>query len=460
MIRFITSKKFLISIIMILQISMLKGQYNVSIQLKNAINTQSLHFPVLTNKIYLSRSHQSIWFNHDLNHDLLKTAAAVFYAAPEYGLNVSDFHCEQLSEKNITNAIQNEFLDGFKPMLDVLITDAMLTYIAQIHYGKANKKFPLKSMDNLQFEGLKTDSILLLAVASLDFENIIKSVEPKFKGYQDLQKHTSLFAEKYNGNCNLINDEHFKNLALNLERWRWISDTSEPYLFINIPSYTLTYFNKNTMEDFKVIVGKPITKTPVLTSKLKFFTTSPNWVVPKSIIKKEIIPKAISNKAYFYNHHFLLLDVNGKNIYPSIDNLKKAADASSNYSVVQSPGNTNELGQIKFNFDNSFSVYLHDTPNRELFNESYRALSHGCIRVEHPEKLVELLMINEPKAKDLPEVLVALKQNKRKVVYLTNPISIIVTYLTAEIKNGNLISYKDLYNNDESLIQALQIPID
>ena len=432
-------------------------QFNVEKQLKLAIEKHQLHFPLLTSKLYLNRFNQSIWFNHTLNDQLLKNATDLINTAPEYGLNPIDYHCDQLSTRSMNLTLQNNITDGLKPMLDILITDALLTFIAHLHYGKENEQYPISTIDQDQFKGLKVDSVLNEAINSLDFKANILNVQPQFSGYKELQQYTKIVAKPYNGDCNKITDDNFSLLALNLERWKWLDPVTDPYLIINIPSFNLTYYHRDVTENFKVIIGKSTTKTPVLASKIRFFTTAPNWTVPKSIIRKELIPKALRNSSYLANNHLAIYDKDGNYVSPTYSNLLAVKSDLSGYSIVQSPGAENALGQIKFNFDNSFSVYLHDTPNRSLFDKTERALSHGCIRVQNPERLVALFLENDKNTSVLPEVLSAMEKYDRKRVYLKYPFPIMVVYLTAEVKNGQLNTYKDLYNKDKALAKVLKL---
>ena len=100
---------------------------------------------------------------------------------------------------------------------------------------------------------------------------------------------------------------------------------------------------------------------------------------------------------------------------------------------------------------------MHDTPNRSLFDQTERALSHGCIRVENPDKLVELFLKNDQTTEILPQVLEAMEKYKRKRVHLKKPIPIMIAYFTMEVKNGALQTYKDLYHKDKDLIKALKL---
>jgi L,D-transpeptidase YcbB len=456
MFRFIFKKKIWILGFFFFQYFTLLAQENVFLQLKLACADHQLHFPNLTTKIYISRFYQPIWFNNDLNLRLLKDAIQLLDSAPKYGLNTMDFHGAHISIEKFS--FQSNIYSGNHPLQDVLLTDAILTFIAQLHYGKVNPKYPLNLIDQEKFMGLKIDSVLLSAITNPIFSSFIVNIQPKYKAYHDLQKYTANLITAIRENSEPINQENLKLLAINLERWRWLNNMAQPYAIINIPAFILSYFHQNTIDEFKVIVGKTATKTPVLTSKIRFFTTAPNWVVPKSIIKNEIIPKSLHNNTYFYKHQLSLYDKKGHFLSPNWFNLSKAKANLADYSVVQSRGFANALGQIKFNFDNSFSVYLHDTPNKELFNQTNRALSHGCIRVENPAKLVAIILEEDNKLAILPDVLAAMKRYQRKTVYLHQPINIAVVYFTVTVIDGILIPYKDVYLKDLTLTKALELP--
>lgn len=432
-------------------------QFNVENQLNKAVNEHQLKFPILTQKIYRDRNYQSIWFNINGKTPLLWDAVNLLKAAPQHGLISTNYHCKQLSINNINNAIQIPINDEVKPMLDVLLTDAMLLFTAHLRYGIINPAAPISSIDKETFKGLKVDSVLELAIKTPNFKKTILSAEPNYSGYKMLQQQLENLMKNQTIECVGIADHNIQLFFANIERWRWLSPVETPYIIINIPAFNLTYYDGNTDHNFKVIIGKPNTNTPVLSSKIRFFTTAPDWTVPRSIMVKELLPKAIKNNSYMANNNFNIYDKYGNYIPATHNNLLVVRANPSQYTIKQSPGPDNALGQIVFNFDNSYSVYLHDTPNRSFFDQSERALSHGCIRVENPDKLVEFFLKNDQSIEILPEVLDAMENYKRKRIYLKKPIPITVTYLTMEVKDGQLKTYEDLYHKDKNLIKALKL---
>jgi len=172
--------------------------------------------------------------------------------------------------------------------------------------------------------------------------------------------------------------QQMQAVMANMERWRWLPRSlGANYVMVNIPDYTLKVVkdNSNVIWRTKIVVGKPQTPTPLLTGQFDNIIVNPSWYVPQSIIQNELLPAYASDPNVFAK---MGLEV------------KRGADGHIN--VVQPPGAANALGRIKFNFQNKYHVYLHDTPERRLFAADRRAFSHGCMRVENPTKFGEIML--------------------------------------------------------------------
>ena len=146
--------------------------------------------------------------------------------------------------------------------------------------------------------------------------------------------------------------------------------------------------------DYKVIVGKEATRTSVFKGNMSHIIINPYWNVPTSIVRKEMLPKLKRYSNYLVKNNMELLSGNTI-IDPSTVNWNSYS-SSIPYSIRQKPGDDNALGKMKFIFPNNFSIYLHDTPSKSIFNQSKRAFSHGCIRVENPMKLALYILKNNP----------------------------------------------------------------
>jgi len=251
---------------------------------------------------------------------------------------------------------------------------------------------------------------------------------------------------------NYTKEERKKEIIINMERWRWYPRIFEAeYLIINIPNYTLQVIkNNDTVRTHKVIIGKAARKTPVLSSKLSLLVFNPTWTIPPTILKNDVIPTAKRDPNYFKNKNITIFNSSNKAINPRNWNIKKAL----NYRYVQSPGLTNALGLVKFIFPNRFSIYLHDTNSRGYFDNEIRALSSGCIRVQHPFELAEYLL-NNPEKWNIEKINLILKTNKPIQVLFKKAIYIHIFYWTSWSENGSLQFRDDLYNYNVGLYEKL-----
>ncbi len=200
----------------------------------------------------------------------------------------------------------------------------------------------------------------------------------------------------------------------------------------------------------RVIVGKDYNKTPIFTEAMKTVVFNPDWTVPRSIVKNEIFPKAAGNPGYLAAHEYSLTSGSGP-IDAATVNWSSYTGATFPYGVVQKPGPRNALGQVKFLFPNKYSVYLHDTPGRQLFEKSERSLSHGCIRVQDPLKLAEFILGNRL-GWNRVKIDAAVAGKKLQNVSLPNPLPVLLLYWTFDPSfDGGGRFYRDIYGRDKRL---------
>ena len=233
----------------------------------------------------------------------------------------------------------------------------------------------------------------------------------------------------------------------------------EKYLWVNIPSYYLQLRECDTVIlQSKVVVGKPETKTPMLTSTIVDMITYPKWTIPESIIKKEILPGLKKDPGYTTRKGYSLVDKDGNEVDPYSVSWAKY-EKGIPYKVVQGSGDDNALGVLKFNFPNKYSVYLHDTNQRYLFSKTSRALSHGCVRVQAWNELAQYILRNDSSFAsnavpvDSLESWLATKQ--KRYIPVRKPIPLFIRYFSCETKNGKLVFYEDIYEEDKRLRDRL-----
>jgi murein L,D-transpeptidase YcbB/YkuD len=248
-------------------------------------------------------------------------------------------------------------------------------------------------------------------------------------------------------------DSRIQTLILNMERWRWIPKSLEPdYLMVNIPEFKLHVFEKGQEKiTMKVIVGKTMNSTPIFSDKLEFVVLSPYWNVPMSIIQKELAPKLMSDPGYLERLDMEVVTNKGDQIDPSTIDWSSVDEKNFKYTVRRRPGPKNDLGDVKFIFPNSNDIYLHDTPHDELFSETSRDFSHGCVRVEKPIDLAEYLLRNVP-GYDRSKIESVIAERQEKFVSLKQKLPVYLVYFTASADaNGNVTFHKDIYGHDRTL---------
>lgn len=259
---------------------------------------------------------------------------------------------------------------------------------------------------------------------------------------------------------NTSDAERFKRIAITLDRYKKLPDSMpEKYIWVNLPGFYMQVWDTDTLVlESKIICGKPATPTPLLTSTITDMVTYPTWTVPTSIIAKQYLPKLKNNPNYLARLGLRLVDSKGQSISGASVNWWKY-NKGIPYKVVQGSGDRNALGVMKFNFDNPYAVYMHDTNERWLFKNSSRANSHGCVRVQEWEKLARYFTLidslNLPAGDTLAytfdsvKTLLSEKKNRRLVI--KTPVKVYFNYFSCEGKNGKIKFYDDIYGDDKAL---------
>ncbi len=282
----------------------------------------------------------------------------------------------------------------------------------------------------------------------------------KYQGARQLKKDGKISASLVK-QLNNTDYNKFLKFALTLDKYRSLpARMPGKYIWVNIPSFYLKVMNADTVALVsKVICGKPTSSTPEIRSEISDLVMYPTWTVPNSIITKEMIPGLRRNTNYLARRGLYLLDGKGRKVNPARVNWSKYSKGIP-YRVQQGSGDGNSLGVMKFNFKNDHSVYLHDTNQRYLFKNSYRSLSHGCVRVELWRELAHYIANNDSMMSKTPTKLkytadsidnwlVAKKMRKIDVNY---KIPLYIVYFSAYAEAGRLKFYDDVYSEDSRLI--------
>ncbi len=254
-------------------------------------------------------------------------------------------------------------------------------------------------------------------------------------------------------------EERILQLRLALERVRWVVDgVTERFVVVNIAGFRAYLVSGGQIIwETRVVVGRDNQQTPSFRDELTYIVFNPTWTVPYSIATRELLPQIKADPDWFRNRTFDVRHVAGDRVDPASVDWQSLSARNFQYIFVQRPGPNNALGQVKFIFPNEHAVYLHDTPARELFGASERAFSHGCIRVENPLTLAEILL--EPNGWDRQRIDAALATGRPTTVYLARPLPVLLLYLTANVDPDGIVHfYRDIYRRDGRIAEALDAP--
>ncbi len=254
-------------------------------------------------------------------------------------------------------------------------------------------------------------------------------------------------------------------IKLNIERVKLLKpDNWDTYIMVNVPEFKFRLFeNGQKSLEFNVITGRPSWPTPIFSSMMKYITVHPTWNVPDNIARKEEIKRIIRDKSYLKRHNMVVkrdYSPDSPTVDPSTINWKEYLKPEWEnkplpYKIIEQSGPRNALGHVKFMFPNRYSVYMHDTNNKKLFQYQQRAFSHGCMRLQKPLKLLGHLATYYTKQK-FDEVGTILKGKETKYVNLAQKIPVHIVYLTVYVENGMAHFLSDVYGYDK--MQKLRVP--
>jgi L,D-transpeptidase YcbB len=253
-----------------------------------------------------------------------------------------------------------------------------------------------------------------------------------------------------------------EQIIVNMARWRWQSHVlGKKYVLINIANYNLTAFKDDEMVlNFPVIIGQLKHQTPVFSDSIKYIEINPYWNITPSIAKNEELPNLRKNSRYLTDRHVRLFsswDGDATELDSTTLDWQQISPARmAGFKLRQDPGPWNALGRIKFVFPNKYSIYMHDTPSRNLFSRTKRSFSHGCIRLSNPMALALFALENQGKGWTNEQLQSTFDSGKRMVIHLNYPLPIHITYQTSWVdKDGQIHFNRDIYSRDQKLFKAL-----
>jgi murein L,D-transpeptidase YcbB/YkuD len=252
-------------------------------------------------------------------------------------------------------------------------------------------------------------------------------------------------------------DARIDQIRANLERARWVlHDLPDTYILVDIAGFSARFFRDNQLVwQSRAQVGRPARESPVFRSRITYLDINPTWTVPPTILDEDVLPELRRNPDYLADHNMVVLTFDGNPVESAEIDWSAYTGHSLPYLIRQQPGPSNALGRIKFMFPNRHSVYLHDTPNKSLFEKPERAFSSGCVRIEKPYDLAALLLANNT-GWDRDRLLQTVDTRQTRAVNLAEPVTIIMLYWTVAVdENGTVNFSRDIYGRDRPIISGL-----
>ena len=251
-------------------------------------------------------------------------------------------------------------------------------------------------------------------------------------------------------------------IRVNLERARWVlHEIKGDFVLVDVAGFDVSWFRDDEpVWTSKVIVGRPYRETPIFRSTITYVVFNPTWTVPPGILVKDKLPVIQRDPGYLKKNNIRVIDSQGREVDPYKVNWKAYGPGRlPPYQLRQDPGDDNALGLVKIMFPNPYTVYLHDTPSKSLFDKDERTFSSGCIRVQKAFELAEIVLADPARwnQQTIAEVIAA---KATKTVNLAQPIPVLILYWTAQpTPDGQVLFRNDVYGRDPPTLAGLDAPV-
>ena len=414
---------------------------------------------LISEQNYIKLTQNRIDFEIVLTYSCLR-----FYKAMQYGI-LYERDNQSLNDSEICELIVNK-LNNKEIAKSIL--EAQPTSVQYKRLQKALERIiQTVSFDLLEKEMLNAEEIMPAQLSASNILNIIYNEEYNninFKSrvikFQRMEKLEETGKLDKNTRMALLDEfnQKYEKIALNLERLRQDNRNTDTYILVNIPAFNLSVYEKNNqVAIYKTIIGKPLSPTPIFSARIEKIVTNPSWIVPQSISSKEILYRVKKDSTFLSRNNYLVFDKDNNEIDPGSINWDELNPSNFNYRIIQQSSEGNALGKIKFLFPNKYSVYVHDTPSKRLFDKDYRAFSHGCVRLQNPYYLAEYIIKKQENPKLENKLKYDFKKGVQEIFELSYPIEIHIRYYTCEAnEKGNITFYNDVYNLDSEIINKIR----
>lgn len=403
-------------------------------------------------ELYHARSFAPIWINGAAVSEAATYATEAFGNAAQEGLDPTDY-------QGAARAVAQAKSDPAKNIeTEIILTKTALQYLKDMRGDRVN---PSKIKKELYLKKFSIDASKIFAeqMEADPSGAWLKSYTLKNPNYQVLKKFLADYRQKLQnvGGKDPDLSRRIDQIVINMERWRWLPEKMPTrYVMVNIAAFELKAVQDDQVSfETPVIIGHVTRKTPVFASTIDAIRFNPSWHVPQSIAVKDKLKKIKADPGYLSRNGYVLYNSAGQPISAYNVNWSNVSASNFNYHLRQVPSGRNALGKIRFSINSPYNVYLHDTPEKELFNQQERSLSSGCIRVKDPVKLASFVF-NDPAHWSPEKIQANMKGNQTKNIPLGQSVPAFITYFTVWKDNQGVHFEKDIYGRDQQLRDALK----
>lgn len=428
-------------------------------------DTLAGHLPLIqgpnSQAFYRRRAYAPAWCDTSQPASRGRAALALLGRAEDFGLAPRHYHVGALQAlaDSLTRPQAAEWHAVQLARFEVLLTDGLLAFAVHLRRGQLHALTP----SPLEKAGVPfaPAAWLARAWAAPDFTVALLRCQPQQREYQQLQQALARWRRHPAGPA-AGRRRRAQQLAVTLERWRWVAIPDAEYVLVNLPAYQLEVVRHGrVLQTHRLVIGRPANPTPTLSSRLTSFTIAPEWRVPRRIATTQLLPylqasaQAHSEHDFLAENNYRLFDARGRELRGADVNWAAVTAQNFPYTIRQSPGCGNLLGNVIFPFANPYGVYLNDGPDPLRFAHPYRALGHSCLQLQNPMHLAAYLLGPDTARAALPTEDQCEAAPRPRSFFLKRPVPLHVRYATCAVVAGQLRFYADVYGRDEALRQQL-----
>jgi murein L,D-transpeptidase YcbB/YkuD len=399
---------------------------------------------------YAARHGEGLWVTASGIKPEAKALAGELANANAYGLDATAFKLPKLENGTLTATDTDSLAEA-----EIQYSEAALLYARYARGGRIPDPSEMLTTElDRRPQWIEPKTVIEALAASHEPDAYLRSLQPQHPQFEKLRE---IYVKMLPKDGNLSNlSPAAKRLRANMEMWRWMwLDMGDFYVLNNIPEFMQhVYKDGKIIRSAKIVAGELDKQTTIFSRPLKYVVLRPKWRVPESIMVNELWPSLIRGGNIMTRYGLRIETKDGEPV--DWRNVNWAKTDIRNFIVMQPPGPKSVLGRVKFSFPSQHTIFMHDTPDKWMFRPAQRTLSHGCLRVEKPMQLAELIL-KEDKGWDAAKVLELDRRGPlNNEIPITKEIPIHLVYFTAWVgDDGKLKTFRDVYGHEKRVTLAL-----